>query len=119
MNVILYFGGAIAAGVLTSATCALFNWLGSKNYPSEGSDDVNDNRITKKRLGWLFGWVIQGVIGGFVVSFLFAEYVLRDGGTVGIVWALAFVSGSVSWLNFKESTDAIKQLIQIVKDFFK
>ncbi|MGN2715705.1 hypothetical protein ACTFQF_00740 [Aliivibrio fischeri] len=124
MNVILYFCGLIAAGVFTSTTCALINWVGGKDYPNNDNDNDNDNGkdkkdsdiITKKRLGWLFIWVMQGVIAGFIVSNIFAEYVLRDGGEVGYVWAISFIAGSVSWFNFNES---VKSLTSILKIPFK
>jgi hypothetical protein len=82
----------------------------ASDYPDSESFD---NRITNKRIVWMFVWILQGVIGGFVVALLFAAPVSKNDFSPYIVWALSFIAGSVSWLNFKKSIAAIKELLKI------
>jgi hypothetical protein len=84
----------------------------ASDYPD--SDEI-DNKITSKRLIWMFIWILQGVVGGLVVALIFADSIFSGDLSPGIVWALAFISGSVSWLNFKKSIAAIKELTKFGK----
>ncbi|WP_157631197.1 hypothetical protein [Vibrio sp. NH-UV-68] len=112
MEAFIYFGVSVLAGMITALGCALKKLLGDNkdqlNFPD--AEVLNDD-VTKKRVVWLFVWVLQGIVGGFIVSLLFADSVFNGTTNQGWVWALAFASGSVSWLNFKASLSAIKDLI--------
>ncbi|GAB7227510.1 hypothetical protein VrSk94_11920 [Vibrio rotiferianus] len=112
MEAFIYFGVSLLAGMITALGCALKELLGDHkdqlNFPD--AEALNDD-VTKKRMVWLFVWFLQGIIGGFIVSLLFADAVFNGTTSQGLVWALAFASGSVSWLNFKASLSAIKELI--------
>lgn len=117
MSPLIYFGVAILAGVVTSLSCALKKMVNrdsdsATDYPDS---DSLDNRITTKRIAWMFVWIIQGVIGGLVVALSLADQVFKNELSVGMIWALSFIAGSVSWLDFKKSIAAIKELLKIGK----
>jgi uncharacterized membrane protein len=105
------------SGMVTSLTCALGKMISSEsksqdNYP--GSEEL-DNKITPKRIIWMFRWALQGLIGGLVVAFICVDMVSKNELSVFVVFALSFIAGSVSWLNFKKSISALKELLEILK----
>ena len=117
MDPLTYYGISMLAGVITSLTCALRKMINTdpehaSDYPN--SDPV-DNEITTKRIIWLFAWIMQGVIGGLVVAFIFSSQVFEGSVSPSIAWALAFIAGSVAWINFKESFSAIKKIVGFFK----
>lgn len=113
----IYFGFAMLAGVITSLTCALKKMVNKNSDSASDYPDSEsiDNKITNKRIIWMFVWIFQGVIGGFVVALLFADHVFKNELSPNIAWALSFITGSVSWLDFKKSIAAIKELLKFGK----
>ncbi|WP_417518390.1 hypothetical protein [Marinobacter sp.] len=108
-----YFVISILAGALTSLVCAMKKMVTDDESQQDNFPDSEkvDNKITLKRLIWMFGWIFQGVIGGLIVAFLFVEPVRNGTFQAGWVFALSFASGSVSWTNPKKSFAAIKNII--------
>ena len=110
--IFIYFGVSLFAGMITALGCALKKLHGDNkeqlNFPD---NEVLNDEVTKKGMVWLFVWVMQGIVGGLIVSLLLLNSVRNGDIHLGVVWALAFASGSVSWFNFKASLSAIKDLI--------
>ncbi|TOH66101.1 hypothetical protein CGI75_24025 [Vibrio parahaemolyticus] len=104
---------AIFCGILASASCALreFISLDQKDPLKYPESDEIDNKITRRRLGWFFLWLVQGIIGALVVAFYYSDDVFNNDYAVGKVWALCLLAGVVFVLSPKESLASIKKLL--------
>ena len=113
-----YFLLSIISGAFTSLVCAMGKMYSDDDTKQDDFPDSEkmDNRITPKRILWLFRWIFQGVIGGFIVAFIFAESVRNGNFLAGWVFAISFASGSISWTDPRKSFSAIKKLIGFGKN---